>query len=139
MDDYTAQIYELGGRWSETEVLGNRAIVKVRAGAGVLNALAAEPGIRRLPKDRLGDSLADLPTGVKRALRDELVDMGYTPAEIQARFGSDLGVHTLRDVLRFMASRRRKPRYDRATDAIFVDGEVQVCRPVDDVDAEVVE
>ena len=137
IDNYTDQIRAAGGYWSETEVLGNRCIVKVRAPEAGLTQLA---GIfKRLPKDRLDDSLADLPTGVKATLRDEILDMGYTLAEIQERFGDDLGQYTLRDVLRFMARRRLKPRYNRATDEIILDGPEQVCRPVEDVDAEVSE
>ena len=34
IDDHTAQIRDYGGTWSEVEVLGDRAIVKVRAPAG---------------------------------------------------------------------------------------------------------
>lgn len=140
MDDYTMQIiYTYDGAWAETEILGNRAIVKVRAPQAVLDFLDSVPGFRRLPKDRLDDSLADLPTAVKSAIRDELLDMGYTLDEIHDRFGADLGQYTLRDVLRFAARRRLKPRYNPADDTIYMDGEVQTCRPVEDVDAEVTE
>lgn len=131
MDDFTASVTA----WTETEVLGDRAIVKVRALSGVLTTLNAEPGFVRLPKDALDDPLSDLTAGQKTALRDILTDMGYTLSEIQNRFGSDLGAYTLHDVLRFMASRRRKPRYDTGTDAIILDGEVQDCRSVEDVDS----
>jgi hypothetical protein len=139
MNDYTVDIRTYGGDWTETEVLGNRAIVKVRAPAAVLNALNAVAGFKRVPKDRLDDSLADLPAGVKQALRNELEDMGYTVAEIQERFGGDIGQYTLRQVLRFAARRRRKPRYDAATDTIYADGIVQACRSIESVDAEVTE
>lgn len=137
MDDFTVQIYGAGGRWSETEVLGNRAIVKVSAPVGVLAAISAAPGFKRLPKNRLEDSLADLSNAAKLALKNELQDQGYLPVEIKARFGSDLGAYTLRDVLRFMASRRRKPRYDEQSDTIVFDGEIVTPRPVDEVEAEV--
>jgi len=139
IDDHTAQIRDYGGTWSEVEVLGDRAIVKVRAPAAVLQALADLPGYKRIPRDRLDDSLADLPAAAKAALRDEILDMGYPIAEIRERFGNDLGAYTLRDVLRFMARRRRKPRYDRETDTIVLDGPVQPCRDVDDLDAAVTE
>lgn len=139
MDDFTAQIMAAGGRWSETEVLGDRALVKV---AGIpeagLQQLAAVPGFRRLPRNRLDDTIADLPAGVRQAIRAELEDMGYTVAEIRERFGDDFASEiTLRDVLHFMARRRRKPRWDRNTDQIVLDGEIQDCRPVDAVDMEV--
>jgi hypothetical protein len=137
IDDYSAQISEAGGEWAETEVLGNRAIVKVRASAAVLDALAAVPGFRRLPKDRLDDALSDLPTAVLTAIRDELQAMGYPLAEIRERFGltvDDLADYTLRDVLQFAARRRLKPRYDPDTDEIVADGAPQACRPIESVD-----
>lgn len=133
MDDYTAS-----AAWTETEVLGNRAVVKVRASEVTLAAINADPDFVRLPKDALDDPLSDLSSGQKAALRNLLLDMGYTLQEIQARFGADLGDYTLRDVLRFMASRRLKPRHDRVNDTIVLDGEAQSCRDVDHVDREVV-
>jgi hypothetical protein len=137
IDDYTPQIYAAGGQWAETEVLGNRAIVKVRAPAAGLSALDAT--YRRIPKNRLDDSLADLPAAIKVALRDEIQDQGYSLVEIRARFGDDLGAYTLRDVLRFMASRRLQPRWDWIADEIILDGPAQACRSVESVDAEVKE
>lgn len=140
MNDYTQQIiYTYDGAWTETEILGNRAIVKVRAPAQMLEFLDTVPGFRRLPKNRLDDSLADLPLGIKSALRDELLDMGYTLDEIHERFGSDLGQYTLRDLLEFAATRRLKPRYNPANDTIYLDGEVQRCRSIESVDEEVTE
>jgi hypothetical protein len=133
MDDYTAQIFGDGGNWTETEILGNMAIVKVRASTTILQSLNAV--FKRLPKDALSTSLADLSNAQKTALRNEILDQGYSLTELQARFGNDLGQYTLRDVLRFMASRRRKPRYDAETDTIILDGPDQPCRDIDNVDA----
>jgi len=138
MDDFTAAILGDGGWWAETEILGDRAIVKIRASAATIaDIAAAATGIKRLPKDRLDDSLASLSPAVRSALRAELQDMGYSLAEIGAHFGSDLGNFTLGDVLRFAASRRLKPRYDAGSDSILCDGPTQPCRPLDSVDAEV--
>lgn len=137
MDDYTEEIVESGGWWSETEVLGDRAIVKVRARRAVLNAL--DVVFKRLPKSRLDDSLADLSSKVKQAIKSELLDMGYSVSEILERLPGDLGDYTLRGVLRFMARRRLKPRYDSETDMIVLDGPVQECRSVESVDGEVTE
>jgi len=139
MDDYTSQIRAHGGMWAESEVLGNRAIVKVRAPVAVLAALNDVPGFKRIPKDRLDDSLADLSQTVRAYLRDEILDMGYTIEELRERFGNDLGAYTLRDVLKFMARRRRKPRYNPATDEIILDGEIQECREIENLDAAVTE
>lgn len=134
MDDFTGLIRAEGGDWHETEVLGNFAIVKVRGSVPTLALIANTAGFRRLPKDRLDDSLADLTAAQKQALRDRLLDMGYSVAEIQTALGNDLGTKMLRGVLRFAATRRRKPRYDAPTDTILLDGPVQPCRDVDDVD-----
>ena len=132
IDDYTKQIKSDGGSWSEAEVLGDRVIVKVKATALTLAIL---DGIfKRIPKNILDDSLADLPLKVKKALKDEILNMGYTLAEIQERFPNDLGTYTLRDVLKFMATRRLKPRYDVATDTIICDGIIQPVRPIESVD-----
>lgn len=135
IDDYTPQIYGAGGRWAETEILGNRCLVKVRAPDEVLAVL--DGAYKRLPAVKLDRPLARLPAKVKQALKDELEDIGYSPAEIQARFPRGLGDCTLRDVLRFMATRRLKPRWDRQADEIVLDGQAQACRPVDEVDREV--
>lgn len=122
------------GDWSETEYLGNRALVKVRASIATLADIASAPNIRRLPKDALDTSLSDLTGPQKTALRGELEDAGYMLVEIQERFGNDIGAFTLRDVVRFATQRRLKPRYDQATDTIFVDGPEQACRDIVDVD-----
>jgi hypothetical protein len=135
IDDYTAEIHAADGQWAETEVLGNRCLVKVRAPASVLNKL--DSVYKRLPKDRLDDPLADLSQGVKDAIMAELLDMGYSLAELRGRFGDDLGTYTLRHVLRFMASRRRSARWDREANEIVLDGPIAACRSVKSVDNEV--
>jgi len=135
IDDYTEQIYAAGGQWSETEILGDRAIVKLRAPLAILNQ--ADTLYKRLPKDRLDDQLSDLPVAIRQALRDEVLDQGYTIEEVRDRFGDDLGSYTLRQVLQFMATRRKKPRYDQQADEIVLDGADQLCRSIESVDAEV--
>ena len=135
MDDYTATIGPTN--WAESEVLGNRGVVKVKATAAILSNLNDVVGFVRLPKNALDDSLSDLSPAVKAAIRSQLRDMGYTLAEIQTRFGDDIGQYTLRDVLRFAATRRLKPRYDTELDEIICDGAIQSCRSIDDIDAEV--
>ncbi len=137
MDDYTAQIVADGGRWAETEVLGNWAIVKVSALPATLDAIAADPGFRRFGKSALALTLADLTAGQKAALLSWITNMGYSVAEVRAVLGNDLGAHTFGDFLRFMATRRRAPRYDQATDTIVLDGPDQACKSPDAVDAEV--
>ena len=137
MDDFTDAIRLDSGDWAETEVLGNYAIVKVRASDATLSSIAGAAGFVRLPVDRLNDSLVALNGGQIRTLRDRLIDMGYDDAEIDSSLGVNLSVRTLGDLLRFAASRRRKPRYDSGQDQIVLDGEVQTCKSIDIVYSEV--
>lgn len=124
------------GGWAETEVAGDRAIVKVSASAGVLTTLNSL--YTRLPKNALDTSLSDLTNGQKLALRDELEAQGYTLAEIQARFGNDLGASTLGDVLRFMTRRRYRLKPNATDDGFERDGSrEEPCTPIADVDAAV--
>jgi len=135
MNDFKAQFDAEGGLWQEREILGNRAVVKVRCSASLITTLNAEPTFKRLPGNQLNDPLSSLTNQQKTALRNELLDQGYTNAEITGRFGSDLGAFTLGDVLRFMATRRKKARYDQPTDAIILDGVDVPCEPIDSLDA----
>lgn len=143
IDQYDDQIKDAGGAWTETEILDpsiGRAIVKVRVPAAILTQL--DGLYKRLPKDGLDDPLSDLSTPVLRAIRDELLDMGYPLAEIRDRFGltvADLANYTLRDVLHFMTRRRHKVRYDQPTDTLVCDGEIKTPRPIESVDSEVAE
>jgi hypothetical protein len=88
----------------------------------------------RVPLDRLDDSLGTLTAGQRAAVRNILTDAGYSLAEIQERLGSDLAQVTIGQALRFLASRRLKPRYDQGTDSIVLDGPAVPCLPVDRVD-----
>lgn len=137
MDAYTAHIRADGGDWQETEILGNACLVKVRASAATLATIAADSTIRRLPKDALNLSLADLTPTQKATLRNQVLALGYTVPELQAAFPLDLGNYTLRDVLRFMATRRLRPRYDSGTDTIVLDGPTEAPMSVDLLDARV--
>lgn len=137
MNDFTSQIRADGGAWAETEVLGGRAIVKVRASLTLLTTIAGTAGFRRIPLNRLNDPLSSLSTTQRQALKQELLDAGYTVEEFQARFPGGLATVTLGDVLRFMATRRLKPRYNSGTDEIILDGPIQSVRSLASVDAEV--
>lgn len=134
--DFDAQIRADGGSWRAVEVLGNRAIAKVNASAATLTAIAAAPGIVRIPKNLLDDPLRSLSAAQRTAIRNQVLDAGYTAAEINARF-PNLAKYTVGDVLRFLATRRLKPRYDQATDTIVCDGPVQACESIDTMDTQV--
>ncbi len=143
MDDFTAALKTDNGfsqeenpiLWSETEILGNRAIVKVKGSQTMLNTIASTPGFQKIPLSQLDESLSVLSGGQRTAIRNAVLNAGYTLQEINNRF-PDLSAVTLGDVLRFMASRRLKPRYDAETDTIICDGEVQECKPIDLLDKE---
>jgi hypothetical protein len=139
IDEYSNLIKADGGAWSESEVLGNYAIVKVRATNEALTTIAAASGITRIPLTLLNDPMASLTQVQRTAIRNTIIDMGYTAEEITAALGTDLSPATLGDLLRFTARRRLKPRYEAATDTIFLDGETQPCRPIDDIDIAVKE
>jgi len=138
MDSFTQLIEADGGGWAESEVLGQRAVVKVRASAQTLTVIGQAPGFIRVPAARLGDPLSSLSAGQRTALRNVVLDLGYTAGELADRFPGGLGTVTLGELLRFIASRRRKVRYDQATDSIVDDGPEVVPVPVDVVDGAVV-
>lgn len=135
MDDFTAS----GAFWSETEILGDVALVKVSASDALLAQMDATVGFLRIPSHfRLSDTLGDLTTGQRNAILNKLQALGYTLPEIQAAIpvGGWTSV-TLGQVLRFAATRRLRPRYDVASDTIICDGPSDPVRPVNDVDASV--
>lgn len=141
MDDFTPQIVADGGAWSETEVLGGYAVVKVRAAASTLTTIGNATGYTRIPNHvNLNDTLGDL-TATQRTRLVNLIDaMGYTPAELAAALGVNLAAwrtKTLRQVLIFIAQRRLKPRWDEIQGQIVLDGILQACRPIAEVDTEV--
>jgi hypothetical protein len=135
MADFNAAILADGGHWTETEVLGDRAIVKVRASAATLTTIAGTATFRRIPLDLLDDSLASLTNGQRNAIKNELLSAGYTNAEINAAV-PDLSAVTLRQVLHFFASRRKKPRPSAGT--FVFDGPEVTPRAIEEVDGEVV-
>lgn len=120
IDQFTGQFRAAGGGWSETEILGDRAIVKVRGPLDLLGTIEAE--YYRLPADSPPDSLALLTNGQVLALDDQLLAAGYGRAEITGILGTDLRARTLGDALAFLARRRQKPRYDEQAGVIVLDG-----------------
>lgn len=135
--DYAQQVAADNGALSEVECLGGYAIWKVRASLPTLQAIAADPLVRRLPKDHLDDALADLTSAQQTAVKTLLTDAGYTNQQIRSALGNDLTTKTLRDVLLFLASRRRLARFDAPTNTVVWDGPVQSCRPLSDADDDV--
>lgn len=135
MDDFTDQIVAEGGTWSESEILGNVALVKVRASAITLASLAGT--FQRIPLSRLDDPLGSLTAIQRQSLKTFVLNLGYTVQEVQDALGTDLSGVTLGQLLRFMASRRLTPRYDSGTDTIVCDGDAVGCRGIDHLDSSV--
>ena len=132
IDDYSPQIYAAGGHWMETEILGNRALVKLRAPVNIQNN--AKNNYKKMPVENLDVPLTNLPTAQKQALRAELLDMGYTEEDVYARFGDDLSIYTLREVFTFMAQKRKEERYDEETQTHYFDGPDVSCKPIEEID-----
>lgn len=143
IDDWSASIFGEGGAWSETEILGNQALVKVRASDALLNTISAEPGYLTIPRRffNLEDSFADLQVGERNQMENAARNLGYSQAEIDAAMGDTITLwrqKTLDDYLALVSTRRLKPRYDTPTDTIVFDGPVQPVKPHTIVAAEVV-
>lgn len=107
--------------WEATELRGNRALVKIREREAVLAQLDA--AYYRLPVDDLASSLSGIGTVAATRLETELLGMGYTALEIATAFPSGLTAATLREVMRFAASRVFLHRYDSTLDMIVFDRE----------------
>jgi hypothetical protein len=138
MDDFTPQIFTAGGTWSEIEVLGGYYLVKVRAPDVVLDLIAATPGFARISLTRLDDSLTALTQVQRNALVNLATNMGYTTDEIAAL--GNLRTRTLRQILQFMAGRRRIARYDAFAEDFAFDGSVRACgKTIEECDTEVPE
>lgn len=123
MDDYTPLIIRQdSGDWRELEALGGYVVVKVRASQATLNTIAGSAGFLRIPLALLNDSLSTLTNAQRTAIRNRLLDMGYTSAEITAALGSNLALRTLGDLVRFASSRMRHWRLDRTLNQLVYDG-----------------
>lgn len=142
MDDFTAQVRADGGTWDETEILGDKALVKVRASDVTLAAIGGTAGVFTIPTRffRLEDSFADLTNGERNQISSAILGLGYTQAELNAAMGTTIGqwrTRTLGDLLRMAATRRLRPRYDQPTDTIICDGQQDPVKPVGLVDGAV--
>jgi hypothetical protein len=135
MDDFTLVLRAEGGDWSETEVLGDAALVKVRASETTLAIIAGTAGFHRLlNKVLLSESLSDLTALQLNFVNTRLLALGYSQAEIDAASGGDWRTKMLKDLLQMIAKRRLRPRYDADNDLIVLDGPEQPVRPLKDVD-----
>jgi uncharacterized membrane protein (UPF0136 family) len=141
MDDFTSTIEADGGAWSESEVLGGYAVVKVRAAAATLTSIGGTVGYYRIPSfTHLTDVLTGLTAGQRTAIQNRILAMGYTQAEIDAAMGNTLALwrqKVLSTLLRFIAQRRLSPRWDSIQQQFVLDGALRDCKPIDAVNTEV--
>lgn len=143
MNDFTLEIIADGGAWSETEVLGDQALVKIRASDTLLTTIedAGHFNLAKfLAKINLADSLSDLTNANRSVIQNRLLQNGYEQTEIDAALGSNLSAwraKTFGDLLNLIATRRLEPRYDSANDLIICDGPAKSCKPVSRVNKEV--
>jgi hypothetical protein len=141
MDDFTPQIRADGGAWAESEVLGNYAIVKVRANAATLTTIGATAGFNRITNHwLLTDILADLTTTQRNAVQTRILAMGYTQAEINAVMGNTLALwrqKTFLTLLNFVAQRRLIPHWDAINLQIVFDGAFVPCKSISQLNTEV--
>jgi hypothetical protein len=133
--DQQALIDADGGKWAESEVLGNVALVKVRASNATLTTL--DNLYFRLPNISLDTLLSGLTTTQRNQLRAKVEELGYTQEEIQSALGTNLGQRSLRQVLKFVTGKRRKVRFDQLQNDFVFDGPIVTPRPLEEVDAEV--
>jgi hypothetical protein len=138
MDDYTPQINQDGGSWSESEILGNRAIVKVSASTTTLTLIQSNSDIKKIPLKLLDDPLSTLTNAQRNAIKNEILDEGYTLNEIDTKIPV-LSEVTLRDVLKFMTTRKKYPRWDSVNKVMIFDGVDKKCRDITYIDEAVKE
>ncbi|MBN9393104.1 MAG: hypothetical protein J0I20_34040 [Chloroflexi bacterium] len=132
--DYIDLIRADGGACAESEVLGGYFLVKVRASVSTLQTIAADPLIIYVPLSKLDDPVSSLTANQRTVLRNVLLSMGYSTAELLAAL-PNIAQATLGQVLRFANNRRQDTTYDEATDTVNYNGPVQACVPVDLIDA----
>ncbi len=116
--------------FKEIEVAGDHALVYVPNDADA-EILRQQTGALALPKMGLADTLGELTPQERGALRDVLVALGYTTAEIRNRLRTtDLSTARLGELLEFARTRRKTPRLDLETGVIVLDGPNRVCNPL---------
>lgn len=135
IDDLTATIRSEGGTWDETEILGDKALVKARASSATLTLVSNVSGVFTIPNKwiEMQDSLVSMTAGERNQLQSAVLSLGYTQAELDSAMGNTLAqwrTHVLGDLLTMAATRRLQPRYVTATDTIVCDGPVQPVKNV---------
>jgi len=140
MDDYTKEIYTDGGNWSESEILGDAAIVKVKASDKTLTIIQSAKEFFRIPIHvGLDEKLSNVTSDDRTAILTKLNGLGYSMDEIEEVLGKDLSEFNdkkLNELLTFTASRRLKPL--RIVNGITeFTSEIVAPKPIESIDKEV--
>lgn len=107
--------------WVGEEILGDYALCMVNAPAAALLVIAGTPRVLQIPFAALDDPVSSIPALQRQAVLNKMNALGYTAAEMQARFPNILNA-TIAQVLIFLMERRSIPRYDSAAQAVVFDG-----------------
>lgn len=127
-----------GPFWAESEVLGNVAVVKVRASAATHAEIAALPGAFQFPGVNLTDPLTPLTAQQSLAITSKLESLGYTAQEIFSHLPHVLNTYELGALLAVVALRRLQPSgWDPVGQQFVLDGPVQPVVPITALDAAV--
>lgn len=123
-ESYHDDLTKEGAKWRYEEIAGNRCLVRAEMSDALAQTIALDVNCLPLPLKRLDQTLGELSPQARSTLQDLAVEMGYSLTEIRNRLGNNVATVTLGQLLRFLASRRIKPRYsDDKTDVVF-DGPV---------------
>lgn len=85
------------------------AWVKVRASAASLLTINGDAAIDGFAAKRIDDTLASISPAVQTFMKNRLLFLRYSNAEIQAALGNDLTTKTFKDYVVFAASRMTPP------------------------------
>ena len=99
--EHTSAVRADGGGWRETEILGDAALVKVRASVATLATIAET--FYRFPLVALDDPLSSLNGRQRSDMNAALLSLGFTQSEIDAAL--NLRTDTFGAVLRFITAR----------------------------------
>lgn len=138
---YNEDIQREGGTWKMEHVGNIWCLIKARISDTLAQTIGLDINCRRIPMNILDRPLSDLNNAQRNGLRDLAVEMGYTLEEIRSALGNNLANVTLRQLLRFLASRRIKARWDAASSQLVFDGpqvnlDARVVKRLDDTVAD---
>jgi len=131
INDQSGVIQKAGGViFQDIEISGNHGLVFIAAPLDVHTTLASS--FVPLPNLGLADKFGDVLNASDRTgLFDKLRMLTYSSEEITSRLRTvDLSTVRFGEYLNFMRTRRLKPRYDKATDSIILDGPAQPTNPL---------